>query len=56
MVEGDERRGSDEHLHEIVEKVRQLARQAQLPEARTELFDLADSLDGMAEGAKTGRG
>jgi hypothetical protein len=43
MVEGDE-----EHVREIAEKVRQLARQTQLPEAREELFDLADRLDRMA--------
>ena len=53
---GDEEQGSDKHLREIAEKVRQLARQTQLPEARDELFDLADRLDRMAERARTSRG
>jgi hypothetical protein len=44
----------DEHLREIAEKVRQLAPQTQLPEAREELFDLADRLDRIARGGKTG--
>jgi hypothetical protein len=52
-MEGDERRGSDEHLPEIAEKVRQLARQTQLPEVREELFDLADRIDRMAKRPKT---
>jgi hypothetical protein len=56
MVQGDERRGGDDHLREIAEKVRQLARQTQLAEARDELFDLADRIDRMADGAKTARG
>jgi hypothetical protein len=55
MAEGDEQRGSDKHLREIAEKVRQLARQTQLPEVREELFNLADDLDRMAERAKTNR-
>lgn len=45
----DEPQASDEHLHEIAEKIRQLARQTRVPEAREELFDLADQLDRMAE-------
>jgi hypothetical protein len=44
---GDEQQGGDEHLREIAEKVRDLARQTQIPEAREELFDLADRLDRM---------
>jgi len=56
MPERHEQRESDEHLCEIAEKVRQLARQTQLPEAREELFDLADRLDRMAERARTSRG
>ena len=56
MPERHEQRESDEHLCEIAEKVRQLARQTQLPEAREELFDLADRLDRMAERAKASRG
>ena len=54
MVESDGQRGSDEHLRETAEKVRQLAWQTQLPEARQELFDLADRLDRMAGGGTTG--
>jgi len=46
---------SDEHLREIAEKVRRLARQTQLPKAREELLDLADRIDGMAEQPKTAR-
>ena len=56
MPERHEQRESDEHLCEIAEKVRQLARQTQLPEAREELFDLADRLDWMADWARTGGG
>jgi hypothetical protein len=55
MVESDEPRGSDEHLREIAEKVRQLARQTSLPEAREELLDLADRLDRMATTGGKGR-
>jgi hypothetical protein len=39
-------------LREIAEKVRGLARQTWIREAREELFDLADRLDRMAELAK----
>ena len=56
MAEGYEQRESDDHLREIAEKVRQLARQTQLPEAREELFDLADRVDRMTERARTSRG
>ena len=56
MPEGHEQRENDEHLRQIAEKVKQLARQTQLPEAREELFDLADRLDRMAERARMGRG
>jgi hypothetical protein len=54
MAERDEQRGSDDHLRGIAQKVRQLARQTQLSETREELFDLADRLDQMARGGKTG--
>jgi hypothetical protein len=43
---------SDEHLREIAEKIRELARQTRIAEARKKLFDLADNLDRMAELAK----
>ena len=46
---GDEQQAGDEHLREIAEKVRQLARQTHIPEAREELLDLADNLDRIAE-------
>jgi hypothetical protein len=48
----DEQPASSEHLRKIADKVRQLARQTWLPEAREELFDLADRLDHMADLAK----
>jgi hypothetical protein len=41
-----------EHLREIAEKVRDLARQTPIREVREELFDLADRLDRMADRAK----
>jgi uncharacterized protein Yka (UPF0111/DUF47 family) len=47
---------SDEHLRKIAKKVRDLARQTQIPKAREELFDLADRLDRMADLAKRPRG
>jgi hypothetical protein len=56
MPESHEQRESDKHLREIAEKVRQLARQTQLPKAREELFDLADRVDRMTERARTSRG
>jgi hypothetical protein len=55
MAKSDEQQPGDEHLREIAEKVRDLARQTQSPEAREELFDLADRLDRMAELAKRPR-
>jgi hypothetical protein len=54
--DGDEQRGNDEHLREIAEKVRQPARQTDLPEAREELFDLAGRLNWMVEDARTAGG
>jgi len=48
----DEQQASAGHYSEIAEKIRQLARQTTIPEAREELFDLADRLDRMAELAK----
>ncbi len=56
MTMSDEQQPSDEHLREIAEKVRDLARQIQIPETREELFDLADRLDRMAELAKRPHG
>jgi hypothetical protein len=56
MTKGDGEEGEDVALHEIAEKVRVLARQTWIAEAREELFDLADRLDRMAERAKTGGG
>ena len=47
----DEERADGDHLREIAEKVRQLARQTRIPEAQEELFDFADRLDRMAEAA-----
>jgi hypothetical protein len=55
MAVTDDPQASDEHLHEIAEKIRELARQTSIEEAREELFDLADELDRMAERAKTTR-
>jgi hypothetical protein len=52
MAEGDEQQAGEEHLREIAEKVRDLARQMPIAEAREELFDLADNLDRMADLAK----
>jgi len=46
---------SAENLREIAAKIRDLARQTWIAEAREELFDLADDLDRMAERAKTTR-
>ena len=54
MAKSDEQQSGVEHLREIAEKVRDLARQTQSLEVREELFDLADRLDRMAElGKKT---
>ena len=56
MAKSKEQQTGEEHLREIAEKVRGLARQTWIAEAREELFDLADNLDRMAERAKTGGG
>jgi len=53
---GDEQPESDKHLREIADKVRQLARQTRLTDAREELFDLAERIDRMADNLKTARG
>ena len=52
----DEQQASAGHYREIAEKIRQLARQARIPEVREELFDLADEFDRMAELIKRTRG
>ena len=52
MTKGDEQQEDDNNLREIAEKVRDLARQTQIPEAREELYDLADWLDRIADLAK----
>ena len=52
MARSNEQQSGDKHLREIAEKVRDLARQTQIPEAREELFDLADRLGRMADLAK----
>ena len=44
----DEQRASGKHCREIADKIRQLARQSDIPQIREELFDLADQLDRMA--------
>ena len=51
----DEQQASAGHYREIAEKIRQLARQARIPEAQQELFDLADRLDRMADLARPAR-
>jgi len=56
MARSNEQQSGDEHLREIAGKVRDLARQTWIAEAREELFDLADNLDRMAERARTGGG
>jgi hypothetical protein len=56
MARSNEQQSGDEHLREIAEKVRDLARQTWIAEAREELLDLADNLDRIAERAKTGGG
>jgi hypothetical protein len=55
MAKSEEQQASDEHFREIAEKVRDLAWQTSIAEAREELFDLADRLDRMAELAKRPR-
>jgi hypothetical protein len=52
MAVSDEQQGIEEHYREIADKIRQLARQTRIAEAREELFDLADWLDREAEHAK----
>jgi len=49
MIMSDEEQAGGDHLREIADKVRQLARQTHIPEVREELFDLADRLDRLAE-------
>jgi hypothetical protein len=56
MTKGDEQQGDDNNLREIAEKIRDLARQTWIAEAREALFDLADELDRMADWSKTSRG
>jgi hypothetical protein len=56
MAKGDDQQGGDDALHEIAEKVRDLARQTWIVEVREELFDLADNLDRMADWSKASRG
>jgi hypothetical protein len=48
----DEQQASEDHYHEIAEKIRQLARETPIAKAQRELFDLADWLDREAELAK----
>ena len=52
----DEQEASAGHYREIAEKIRQLARQTQIPEAQQELFDLADRFDRRADLARLTRG
>jgi hypothetical protein len=54
MARSNEQHSGNEHLREIAEKIRELARQTPIREAREELFDLADRLDQMAGLAKRG--
>jgi len=56
MTKGDEQQEDDNNLREIAEKVRDLARQTWIAEAREELFELADRLDRMADLARKTRG
>jgi len=49
MAMSDERRATGEHYREIAEKIRQVARQSDIPQIREDLFDLADRLDQMAQ-------
>jgi hypothetical protein len=54
----DEQRAMGEHYRDIAEKIRQIARQSDIPRIRQEVFELADRLDRMAEvaeGASFGR-
>jgi len=55
MAKSDEQRASDAHFREIAEKIRKLARQTHIAEAKAELLALADRLDrapGLAGGPK----
>jgi hypothetical protein len=49
MAKSNEQQPADQHLREIAEKIRGLARQTPIREARQELLDLAHNLDRMAE-------
>jgi hypothetical protein len=49
MPMSDEQQAGEEHYREVAEKIRELARQTRIAEAREELFDLADWLDRKAE-------
>jgi len=49
MAMSDERRATGAHYREIAEKIRQVARQSDIPQIREDLFDLADRLDQMAQ-------
>jgi predicted phage gp36 major capsid-like protein len=54
----DEQRAMGEHYRDIAEKIRQIARQSDIPRIRQEVFELADRLHRMAEvaeGASFGR-
>jgi hypothetical protein len=55
LAMNDGQQPSDAHLREIAEKIRELARQTPIPEAREELLDLADDLDRMAQDASKSR-
>lgn len=55
MAKSDEQPASDAHFREIAEKIRKLARQTHIAEAKAELLALADRLDrapGLAGGPK----
>ena len=43
MAKSDEQRASDAHFREIAEKIRKLARQTHIAEAKAELLALANS-------------
>jgi hypothetical protein len=49
----EDQRPGRQHLYQIAEKIRQLARQALPSEAQQELFDLADQIDRMADWEET---
>jgi len=56
MAMSDEQRAGDGHLREIAEKIRELARQTDIPEVQEDLFDLADRLDRIEKGPDGARG